>query len=188
LYVRLPFVYFWGNLERPIAATKWEVPDRVEVERRHLYWRTEFFLGEDKEFRTETAPARGMLDEFLSLEGKSDEKYAQRWGLLQVQRIANRPGLRKGWIGRGNLEYPIYRAHLLRRVCAQRGARTKCHPRLSAATKPTKTRGRKQWLRRADQVKALSTRKAMVSERSEICCGSPFRLTPRKARRLNRES
>jgi hypothetical protein len=91
-----------GVLERPVQATRWIVPDVVELDRKHLYWKIRYVEGdEDKpdedgkfiELNKEIGPSRGMLERFVALDSTDTGKilaFARRWGILDVKRARAR--------------------------------------------------------------------------------------------------
>jgi hypothetical protein len=81
-----------GILERPVQATRWPVPERLEHDGKYLYWEQKWIrpakLGH--EFGRWASPARGMLERFVSLDETDTARilaFARRWGLLGVARI-----------------------------------------------------------------------------------------------------
>ena len=90
-----------GTLERPLLATTWFVPDSIQLSRRVLRWRAKCLPHPDgKDGTHHIGPTRGMLEQFLALEGKGERHilaYAKRWGCLGLCRRRESKPLRTVW-------------------------------------------------------------------------------------------
>jgi hypothetical protein len=92
-----------GGVKRPIDSSRWVLPDIVwcteeQHDRRHRYiiWQAERLresseLRHGRETARTTGSGRGMLEDFLALEGAGSPqiaRFAYRWGPLEVRRVS----------------------------------------------------------------------------------------------------
>ena len=105
-----------GNLERPVDATRWGVPEEVEMDGRCLLWVMRWVpeTSNEDECATMIGPGRGMLEGFVRLENASVEavlRYARTWGFLDIRRIPRGKQKEKEWFARGNDDGIIWPAN-----------------------------------------------------------------------------
>jgi hypothetical protein len=79
-----------GNLERPVAGSRWEVPDVLKLDGQFLYWEAQCYRGPERArcYCQEKSSGCKMLQSFVELENADERRilaYAQRWGVLHTR-------------------------------------------------------------------------------------------------------